>query len=136
MLKQFLYPITFLPTVNLEQTRQFYEKTLQLSLALDQDACLIFKVGNYGYWGFCSKLTNIKYPEEICLTLVVGTREEVDDWHDHLIKENVNVKRPPQYSPIYKIYNGFYLDPSGYTIEIQAFDKNAKPAGAEIFEEK
>ncbi len=74
----------------------------------------------------------IKNPEEICLTLVVGTHEEVDNWLDHLIKENVNIKRPPQYSPAFKIYNGFYLDPSGYTIEIQAFDKNARPAGAEF----
>jgi len=133
MVKQFIYPITFLPTANLEKTRQFYENVLQLPIALDQNTCLIFKVGDYGYWGFCTKSVTVINPEEVCLTLFVGTREEVDEWHDHLINQNVEVKRPPQYSPTFKIYNGFYYDPSGYTIEIQAFDTNARPAGAEIF---
>ncbi|MFX1536926.1 MAG: VOC family protein [Promethearchaeota archaeon] len=132
----FLYPIIFLPTADLSQTRHFYENILKLPLALDQGACLIFRVGKYGYWGFCKQSEEgILNPEKVCLTLVVETRTEVDEWHNYLAKENVNVKRPPQYTAAYKIYNGFYLDPLGYTIEIQAFDTDGEPAGAELFKE-
>ena len=59
------------------------------------------------------------------------TQAEVDEWHQYLVDAAVKVKRPPQYTTAFKIYNGFYLDPIGYTIEIQAFDPDAQPNGAE-----
>ena len=61
------------------------------------------------------------------------TREEVDVWHKHLQEKNVKMNREPQYTAQYKIYNGFYSDPSGYTIEIQAFDKESQPIGHDSF---
>ena len=130
----FSYPITFLPTADLAKTRHFYETLLKLPVALDQGACVIFRVGKYGYLAFCSQSEDgnrLSNPEEVCLTLVVDTQSEVDDWHQYLVDAGITVKRPPQYTAAYKIYNGFYLDPLGYTIEIQAFDEDAQPAGAE-----
>lgn len=130
----FSYPITFLPTTDLEKTKEFYGQVLNMPIALDQGQCVIFRVGEYGYWGFCEKEdTGILNPDAICLTLVVETPEEVDDWHEYLMESNIQVKRNPQYTPQYKIYNGFYLDPMGYTIEIQAFDDESRPVGAEQF---
>lgn len=132
----FTYPITFLPSSDLAKTRQFYENHLKLPVALDQGACIIFRVGKYGYLAFCSQSEDwvgINNPEEVCLTLIVDTQSEVDEWHQYLVDAGITVKRPPQYTAKYKIYNGFYLDPMGYTIEIQAFDEDAKPAGAEFF---
>ncbi|MFX0096115.1 MAG: VOC family protein [Candidatus Hodarchaeota archaeon] len=132
MVATFLYPITFLPSADLDQTRFFYEQILNLPLALDQGACLLFRIGKYGYWGFCKQSEEgILNPEKVCLTLIVNTHAEVDEWHSYLVGKKVRVKRPPQYTAAYKIYNGFYLDPMGYTIEIQAFDKDAQPDGAE-----
>ena len=128
------YPITFLPTTNLEQTRIFYEKTLNLSIALDQDTSIIFSVGKYGYLGFCAQSKDgLSDPEKVVLTLVVDNKREVDEWHEYLVLSKVRVKRAPQYSADYMIYNGFYFDPMGYTIEIQAFDTNSQPIGAEFF---
>jgi len=130
----FTYPITFLPTVDLDKTRQFYEHLLKLPVALDQGACVIFRVGKFGYLAFCSQAehsADIKNPGEVCLTLIVDTQTEVDEWHQYLVDAGIKVKRPPQYTAAYKIYNGFYIDPMGYTIEIQAFDEDAQPTGAE-----
>lgn len=128
------YPITFLPTSNLEQTRIFYEKILNLSIALDQDTCIIFSVGKYGYLGFCAQSKEgLSDPDKVVLTLVVDNQREVDEWHEYFVQSEVRVKRAPQYSAAYKIYNGFYFDPVGYTIEMQTFDTNAKPKGAEFY---
>jgi predicted enzyme related to lactoylglutathione lyase len=129
-----LYPIVFLPTSDMRLTREFYEKTLELPVALDQKACTIFSIGKYGYWGFCNKPQEmIVNPEKVCLTLVVEDHEQVDEWHRYLVARNVKAKRRPMYTPDYKIYNAFYADPMGYTIEIQAFDADARPAGQQQF---
>ncbi len=128
-----LYPILFLRTNNLEVTRNFYENVLKSQLALDQNGCVIYLIGDYGYWGFCQTNEEILKPDQICLTIVVDSREQVDEWHKHLEESEVEVKRSPQYTSQYKIYNGFYYDPSGYTLEIQAFDKEGEPKGHNTF---
>jgi hypothetical protein len=75
----------------------------------------------------------ISNPERVFLTLVVGSNEEVDQWHHYLMGEGVRMIRPPQHMSEYKIYNGLYLDPMGYTIEMQAFDVNARPEDSNVF---
>ena len=128
-----IYPITFLKTKNLQTTRIFYEKIMNFPVALEQGGCIIFRIGNYGYWGFCETDEEIIRPEKVCLTVVVEEREDVEEWHKYLIENNVKLKRVPQTSSQYKIYNGFYFDPNGYVIEIQAFDQDGKPVGHDAF---
>ena len=130
------YPITFLRTNNISKTRAFYENILDFPVALEQSGCIIFRIGQYGYWGFCQSDKKIANPEQVCLTVVVEKREDVDDWHNHLLSKNVEVNRPPQETSQYKLYNGFYFDPNGYTIEIQAFDQDGKPEGHDDFSKK
>ena len=127
------YPILFLRTNDMKKTRNFYESILKFPIALEQSGCIIYQIGNYGYWGFCQTDEKIVKPEQICLTLVVDSRAQVDNWHKYLEKYDVEVKRDPQYTSQYKIYNGFYVDPTGYTLEIQAFDKDGEPKGHDNF---
>ncbi len=127
MPKKFSYPITFLPCRSLEEIRPFYEEKLQLQVALEQKRCILFKIGG-SYWGFCDHYTEqIENPERICLTLVVDTKEEVNEWDSRLDSLHVPCKKPPAYNSTFKIYNAFYYDPTGYIIEIQAFDEDAHP---------
>ena len=127
------YPILFLKTNNMDKTRFFYENILKFPIALEQSGCIIYQIGDYGYWGFCQTEEKIEKPDQICLTLVVDSREQVDIWHKHLKESEVKVKREPQYTSQYKIYNGFYTDPTGYTLEIQVFDKDGEPKGHDKF---
>ena len=130
-----IYPIVFLKTTNLEKTNEFYNKILKLPQALNQGGCIIYQVGKYGYWGFCeTKEENmIQDTDKICLTLVVENKEEVDEWYNYLVKNDINIIRTPEYTKKYKIYNGFYSDPMGYTLEIQSFDEDGKPVGHDEF---
>jgi hypothetical protein len=127
------YPILFLRTNDMNKTRYFYESILNFPIALEQNGCIIYQIGIYGYWGFCQTDEPIVKPEQICLTLVVDSREQVDTWHKHLEESEVEVKMNPQYTSQYKIYNGFYIDPTGYTLEIQVFDKDGEPKGHDNF---
>lgn len=125
--KNFSYPITFLPCRSLDEIRPFYEDILKLKVALEQKRCILFKIGE-SYWGFCDHYDEqVKNPERVCLTLVVDTRGQVDKWHSRMISEVVPCKKRPAYNSKFKIYNAFYTDPTGYTIEIQAFDEDSKP---------
>ncbi len=130
-----IYPITFLRTIDLDKTNEFYNKILNLPQALNQGGCIIYKIGKYGYWGFCeSKEENmIKDVDKICLTLVVENREKVDEWHNYLAKKDIEIVRAPENTKNYKIYNAFYKDPMGYTLEIQAFHDDGKPVGHDEF---
>ncbi len=129
----FSYPITFLPSRDLLETRQFYEKILKLPVALEQGKCIIFKIGtknHFSYWGFCSHYNEFITPaKRVCLTLVVEQKHEVDEWHQELLSNQVKCIKEPSQTQQFKIYNSFYEDPMGYTIEIQSFDEDGKPIG-------
>lgn len=130
-LSGFEYSIVFLPCNNLEMIRTFYNGILGLPIALDQSKCLIFSTGvskSNGYWGFCSGLKpELHDPENVCLTLVVSTRKEVNQWYKKLSKFNITCKKIPSYRPEFHIYNAFFQDPMNYTLEIQAFDDGYAP---------
>ena len=128
------YPILFLKTNKMDETKTFYEQILNFPIALEQSGCIIYRIGKFGYWGFCKTEEQIIKPEQVCLTLVVDSKEQVDDWHKHLENAKVEIKRNPKHTPQYKIYNGFYSDPNGYTLEIQVFDKDGEPEGHEKFD--
>ena len=129
-----LYPIVFLRTNNMKKTRHFYEDILNLPIAQEQNGCIIFSVGKYGYWGFCENTKElVQNPEQVCLTMVVNSVEEVDNWHKHMVNSGATATRAPQKTEQYKIYNGFYSDPTGYTIEIQFFYEEGEPIGHKNF---
>jgi hypothetical protein len=127
----FKYSIVFLPYNNLETARNFYNGVLGLPIALEQSKCLIFHIGTNklgGYWGFCIGLKpELLDPEKVCLTLVVSTREEVDQWYKKLSSLNIPCKQIPSNKPEFHIYNVFFKDPMNYTLEIQTFDKKFAP---------
>jgi extradiol dioxygenase family protein len=123
----FSYPITFLPCKSISKIRPFYEEVLKLKVGLEQKHCILFKIRD-SYWGFCDHFDEqIENPERVCLTLVVETVGQVDKWHTLLKKKMIPCKKTPAYNSNFKIYNAFYFDPTGYTIEIQAFDVGARP---------
>lgn len=110
--------ITFLPTCDLGDTREFYQNALGLELALDQGSCLIFRVVGGGFWGFCQSTIDLASPERTILTLVTN---DVDGWHTSLVERGVAVDAPPRVNPQYQIYHFFAADPNGYRIEVQRF---------------
>lgn len=129
-----LYPMVFLRTNDMKKTRNFYEEILNFPIALEQSGCIVFKVGKYGYWGFCENTqVPVENPEQVCLTMVVKSVEEVDSWHKHIVNSGANATRAPQKTEKYKIYNSFYSDPTGYTIEIQYFYEEGEPIGHKEF---
>ena len=115
----FSQQITFLHSSNLEDTRHFYLEILGLDLARDQGTCLIFKITETAYLGFCEHIVPIQAGRRIILTLVT---EDVDLWYERLEKKNVEMMGAPKANPKYQIYHFFLKDPDGYTIEIQKFD--------------
>ena len=110
--------ITFLPTRDLAQTTQFYEKVLKLELALDQTRCRIYRVAKGGFLGFCLK-DSVTPQEGVILTLFT---EEVDHWQARMAEHQVPIEKGPVFNPDFQIYQMFLRDPNGYLIEIQRFE--------------
>ncbi len=111
--------ITFLPTQNLEDTRKFYTDVLGLTLARDQDTCLIFETTQSAYLGFCEHIEPIPPGRKVIMTLVSN---DVDGWYTALTESGQTMIDPPAANPKYEIYHFFITDPNGYWIEIQKFD--------------
>ena len=110
--------IVFLATKDLRMTAAFYEKTLGLTLALDQGKCRIYRVAKGAYLGFCVK-DEVTDREGVIITLVT---RNVDEWYQQLQALGVNFEKQPVYNPDYKIYHCFFRDPNGYLLEIQRFE--------------
>ncbi|KPJ60894.1 MAG: glyoxalase [Latescibacteria bacterium DG_63] len=113
--------ITFCYTRDLAETARFYEKTLELELALDQGGCRIYRVAGDAFIGFCTRKKAAR-PEGVILTLVTA---DVDGWYHRLMERGVAFEKSPEYNPDYDIYHCFLRDPSGYLIEIQRFENPA-----------
>lgn len=113
--------ITFLYTNDLAQTTRFYEELLGLQLKLDQETCRIYQISGDGYLGFCLRADAAapnSDPPKVILTFVVPS---VDEWHQYLKEQNVQIEKPPAINAQYNIYHCFFHDPNGYVIEVQQF---------------
>ena len=110
--------IVFLTTGDLDRTAQFYEQTLELSLALDQGKCRIYQVARESFLGFCEGDTP-PATEGVMVTLVT---EDVDGWYRSLCDRGVQMEKKPCYNPDFKIYHCIFRDPNGYRVEIQRFE--------------
>lgn len=117
---EFSQTITFLHSDDLEETRAFYSDLLGLSLVRDQGTCIIYKVNDGAYLGFCKHIETISTGRKVILTLV---DEDVDGWYQALRDRGAEILSPPQANPDYQIYHFFLKDPDGYWIEIQRFDQ-------------
>jgi len=116
----FAQQITFLHTENLDRTKKFYSDVLGLQLVRDQGTCLIFRVTDSAYLGFCEHIESINQGRKVILTLVT---DDVDAWYRDLVEKNIEIVEPPKANPKYQIYHFFFKDPDGYWVEIQRFDK-------------
>jgi predicted lactoylglutathione lyase len=120
-MKDFTSTITFLQTTDLEKTTEFYTKIMHFPLIVDQGQCRIFKSSNDSFIGFCSHDFLEEKPENVCVTLVCSSKEEVDKWYQYLQEQNVTTKAPPKENKQFKIYNFFAKDPNDILLEIQFF---------------
>lgn len=112
--------ITFLNAQNLKETHQFYSDILGLPLAREQSNCLIFKVTESAFLGFCEHIEPVSPGRKVILTLVC---EDVDGWYEKLRTSGVIPINPPVANSNYEIYHFFIHDPNGYWVEVQRFDK-------------
>jgi hypothetical protein len=100
--------------VSLDRIVDFYTNRVGMKIWLEQSGCTILRFGKM-LLGFCERPT----PEtEGCITFVVETKAEVDDFHNKL--RDVATSAPKE-NPEYRIYNFFATDPEGRTIEFQIF---------------
>jgi len=111
--------ITFLYTPDLASTAAFYEKILELELALDQGSCRIYSTAPNAYVGFCERADSEIDPANVIFTLVTPN---VDQWYERLKGKGISFQKPPMFNPHYQIYHCFLRDPNGYLIEIQRFE--------------
>ena len=110
--------ITFVPASDLDRTRDFYQDVLGLVLVLDQGSCLIFRVTNEAFIGFCEHLDPIE-GRSVILTLVVP---DVDGWCDRVVANGGEIASGPEHSDRYAIRHAFIRDPDGHHVELQRFD--------------
>ena len=110
--------IVFLATRNLPLTASFYEKTIGLTLALDQGQCRIYQVADAAFLGFCAK-KEVAARDGVIVTLV---SRDVDEWYQQLLARGVQFEKEPAYNPEFQIYHCFLRDPNGYLVEIQRFE--------------
>ena len=109
--------ITFCSVRDLDQTAEFWEKIVGLTLVVDQGTCRIYRVAGESFLGFCQRQPGGQ-SADIILTLV---SPDVDAWYERLVDAGVEVDHPPQTNATYGIYHFFARDPDGYRVEIQRF---------------
>lgn len=110
--------ITFLPSTDLEASREFYGSVLGLEEVIDQGSCLVFKVTDEAFVGMCQRDDSAP-SMHVMFTFVL---DDVDGWCEEMGERGVVFDTEPQPNPTYGIYHAFFKDPTGNLLEIQRFD--------------
>ena len=111
--------ITFFSTRDLALVRSFYGNILGLPVTIDQGVCLIFRVAEGAFLGFCTT-TAREFEKGALVTLVT---DDVDAWASRLHQAGAVCEKEPSPTPSFGIYNCFFRDPEGRMLEIQRFDE-------------
>ena len=106
--------ITFLPSSDLAQSRDFYERILGLELVTDQGMCHIYRVATGAFLGICERET-VAATDGVIVTLV---NDDVDGWSSQIIDAGGTIERGPGHSERFGIYHAFLRDPDGNLLEI------------------
>lgn len=110
--------ITFLHVKDMARTRQFYEDKLGFKVARDQGDCIIYRITNGGFLGFCVR-DKTDSPPPIIITLIT---EDVWGWYEALMQKEIFPEAPPRTNSFYGITHFFIRDPDNYHLEVQKFD--------------
>ncbi len=109
--------IGFYPCRDLARTTEFYG-ALRLNVARDQGSCVIFRVAEGGFLGFCQHDKTLPEHPGLILTLVL---DDVDGAYRTLTDLGVRTEAPPKLNERFGIYHFFARDPDGYRLELQRF---------------
>ena len=111
--------VIFFPCRNIEETREYYTKTVGLPVAKDLGDCVWFDCGR-GYLGFCYYGPDRPMAAGQCISFNLASCREVDLKYEELrLKKALGIKDPPQKHPRFPVYSFFFTDPNGYTLEFQ-----------------
>jgi catechol 2,3-dioxygenase-like lactoylglutathione lyase family enzyme len=110
--------IAFYPCSDLSATRDFYQRDLGLTLTRDQTSCLIFRVCDKAYVGFCQHEADLPWHRGLIVTLLL---DDVDGFYRRVRKLGIETEAPPKLNERYGIYHFFLRDPDGYRVEVQRF---------------
>jgi catechol 2,3-dioxygenase-like lactoylglutathione lyase family enzyme len=108
--------VTFIRSMDLDRSQEFYEATMGLELVLDQGRCRIFRVSGSGFLGVCE---GEPAPDGVIVTLVA---RDVRERCDALARRGLMFEKPVTYNADYDITHAFARDPDGHLIEIQRFE--------------
>jgi len=112
--------IVFLKCVDIDILKEFYMKTVGMSVWLEQPDISILRHGNM-LLGF-HRAGSVD--RECLITFFYETREEVDGM---FAKMGDRATTQPRINDKYRIYNFFAKDPEGRNIEFQAFLHPVEP---------
>ncbi len=111
--------ISFVYCQDLEVCARFYTDILGFGLVIDQGDCRIFRVAGEAFVGLCRCRGGHSVSRDgVTLTLVTP---DVDGWHGHLLKHNIEILAPPSERAEFQIYRFFARDPEGHLLEFQRF---------------
>ena len=107
--------INFYTCKNLGETEAFWLK-MGLSVYMRQPNTIIFD-SKEGMVGFIESIDHV-IPKYSCISLVVKTKEEVDNKYQQLKDYALDI---PKVHPTAPVYSFFLMDPNGYKVEFQQF---------------
>ena len=115
---------------DLDKLQEFYEGVMGFELITDQGLARIYRVTENSYIGTVDGVRGI-HPvrEESSVAIAFGVND-VTAWYEHLVANNVKIRKEPRFVESIQIEAMLAEDPGGYVIEIQRF---ATPELVEVF---
>lgn len=124
--------ITWLYYRDLPGAMRFYERTMGLTLTVDQGWAKVYQVSPTSFVGLVDETRGMHRASETKPVALAFVTDRVDDWHRWLVSQGVRVRGESKDSATLPIRGFVALDPEGYTLEFETFrddPMNAKIRG-------
>lgn len=113
--------ITWLYYVDLPAAMRFYERTMGLTLTVDQGWAKVYQVTPTSFVGLVDETRGMHRASDTKPVALAFVTDRVDDWHRWLVSQGVRVRGESKDSTTLPIRGFVALDPEGYTLEFETF---------------
>ena len=110
--------LPFYGVEDLEAVKNLYHGILGFEIAVHQGTCIVFKMCEGGYLGFCTHMEKVQNPKSVMISVLT---DDVDGVSKHLEENGFEAWQKPGVYAKFNIYQAFHTDVSGYTLEIMKF---------------
>jgi predicted enzyme related to lactoylglutathione lyase len=111
---------------DLARAADFYARVMGLELVMDHGFAKVFQLTPHSFIGLVDSEKGTFKASDSKPVIIATVTDDVEQWHDHLVASGATILKPIKDNPVLGLRGFAALDPEGYVLEFERFEKTGK----------